>query len=253
MDASVVMCLDRNRLVDQDDAPPVMYMYEAEAVSCARSWRSAAKWKQGMYAVQYRGREVSPRTEAALRALDVQVVTLDMPPVRRRFMEVVYMLARAEEGMFGGDRIFYSDLDVVVKAEVPWSFFVPRTTCLYFYGPRALDARGDSPEFAYRLEQGGRLGFACHNTYFQAFDVGGGFQRAVYDAASSDDYLRFFDGHVYYAPKDDDYFFEEGAYDYVCMRRGREFGVKDFPCPAGFFDHVHAHRRVLSAAEEASS
>jgi hypothetical protein len=250
MDASVVMCLDRNKLVDQDGAPPAMYMYEAEAVSCAESWRTAARWKGGVYAVQYRGREVSEKTEKQLRALGVDVVTLEMPPVRRAFMEVVYALAQAEKGVFGGGRIFYSDLDVVMKGEVPSCFFWPGTVALYYYRQDALDRRRDPPEFAYRLDQGAARGFLCHNTYFQAFDAGGGFQQAVYDAASTDGYARFFRDCVYYAPKDDDYFFEEGAYDYVCARRGSEFAVKDFPCPASFFDHVHAHRRILQAGRK---
>lgn len=244
MSAAVVVCLDRNKLVEQESGPPLTHFYEEEAVRCVASWRRAARWKGPVYAVQYKGREVSDRTAGALHGLGADITTMPLPPVKRPFMEVVYALQSAEAGDFlGEDRILYSDLDVTMKAPPPPEFLKPGQTMLYYY--RSKDERGSSPEFAHRMGRAAALGFRCHNTYFQAFDRGRGFQKAVRLAASSPEYGEFFRENVYYAPTDDDYFFEEGAYDYVCMRRGAEFGVEDLPCPGGFFEHVHAHRQVL--------
>jgi len=46
-------------------------------------------------------------------------------------------------------------------------------------------------------------------------------------------------------PTDDDYFFEEGAYDFVCMRDAGKFGVLDMPCPGNFFEHRHITAETL--------
>ena len=56
--------------------------------------------------------------------------------------------------------------------------------------------------------------------------------------------MEFFENNVYYRPTDDDYFFEEGLYDYLCFTRGNEFDIVEFECPSDFFDHMHAHRRL---------
>ena len=55
----------------------------------------------------------------------------------------------------------------------------------------------------------------------------------------------FFRKNVYYMPTDDDYFFEEGAYDFVCMRDAGKFGVLDMPCPGNFFEHRHITAETL--------
>ena len=49
-------------------------------------------------------------------------------------------------------------------------------------------------------------------------------------AARSPEYAKFFSDNVYFAPKDDDYFFEEGAYDFVCATQAERFRVLDLPC-----------------------
>lgn len=59
MSAAVVICLDRNKLVEQEHGPPLTHFYEAEAVECVKAWRENAEWAEKIYAVQYEGREVS--------------------------------------------------------------------------------------------------------------------------------------------------------------------------------------------------
>lgn len=62
MSAAVVLCLDRNKLVEQEQGPPAWTFYEAEAVRCVRSWRKRARWDGAIYAVQYEGRTVAKAT-----------------------------------------------------------------------------------------------------------------------------------------------------------------------------------------------
>lgn len=51
MSAAVVICLDRNKLVEQESGPPSMHFYEIEAVNCVKAWRENAKWTDEIYAV----------------------------------------------------------------------------------------------------------------------------------------------------------------------------------------------------------
>ena len=51
MNAAVVICLDRNKLVEQESGPPVPYFYEVEAVNCVRAWRENAKWQDRICAI----------------------------------------------------------------------------------------------------------------------------------------------------------------------------------------------------------
>ena len=51
MSAAGVICLDRNKLVEQEVGPPAMHFYEIEAVDCVRSWRENAKWTEKICAV----------------------------------------------------------------------------------------------------------------------------------------------------------------------------------------------------------
>ena len=51
MNAAVVICLDRNKLVEQESGPPAPYFYEVEAVNCVRAWRENAKWQDRICAI----------------------------------------------------------------------------------------------------------------------------------------------------------------------------------------------------------
>jgi len=70
-------------------------------------------------------------------------------------------------------------------------------------------------------------------------------QQTAFDLAQSAEYKAFFESNVYYRPTDDDYFFEEGLYDYMCFTGVGKFKVIDVECPSDFFDHVHAHSSLL--------
>lgn len=174
MSAAVVICLDRNKLVEQESGPPLTHFYEVEAVDCVRAWRENAKWNDEIYAIQYEKREVSDKTVEALSRFGVKIVTMRLPEIRRSFMEVVYMLRAAEAGeICNVDRILYSDLDVVMQKSVPAEFLKPGHTVLYHYPTGSAEPERDSPEFVYRMNRCRSLGIFCHNTYFQAFDKGG--------------------------------------------------------------------------------
>lgn len=115
MSAAVLICLDRNKLVEQEFGPPIPYFYEIEAVNCVKAWRENAKWQDKICAVQYEGREVSGKTAEALTCAGVEIVTMRLPEIKKSFMEVVYALCAAEAGeICNADRILYSDLDVVM-------------------------------------------------------------------------------------------------------------------------------------------
>ena len=115
MNAAVVICLDRNKLVEQESGPSTPYFYEVEAVNCVKAWRENAKWQDRICAVQYEEREVSDKTVAALEHAGVEIYTMRLPHIRKPFMEVVYALRAAEIGeICQADRILYSDLDVVM-------------------------------------------------------------------------------------------------------------------------------------------
>ena len=174
MNAAVVICLDRNKLVEQESGPPVPYFYEVEAVNCVRAWRENAKWQDRICAVQYEGRDVSDKTAAALEQAGVEIFTMQLPHIRRPFMEVVYALRAAEIGeICQADRILYSDLDVVMQKPVPAEFLKSGRTILYHYPAGSAKPERDSLEFIYRMNRCRSLGIFCHNTYFQAFDKGG--------------------------------------------------------------------------------
>ena len=174
MNATVVICLDRNKLVEQESGPPVPYFYEVEAVNCVRAWRENAKWQGRICAVQYEDREVSGKTAAALEQAGAEIFTMRLPHIRKPFMEVVYALRAAEAGeICNADRILYSDLDAVMQKPVPAEFLKPGSTVLYHYPTGSAEPERDSPEFVYRMNRCRSLGVLCHNTYFQAFDKGG--------------------------------------------------------------------------------
>ena len=176
MSAAVVICLDRNKLVEQESGPPMTYFYEVEAINCARAWRENAKWTEKICAVQYEGREVSNETTIALQSMGVDVRTMRLPSIKRPFMEVVYALSVAESGkMAVGDRILYSDLDVIMQKPVPAWFLEPGGVILYHYPAGSAKPERDSLEFVFRMNRCRLLKMPCHNTYFQAFDVGGTF------------------------------------------------------------------------------
>ena len=167
MNATVVICLDRNKLVEQESGPPVQYFYEVEAVDCVRAWRENAKWNGWIYAIQYEEREVSDKTVETLSRFGVKIVTMRLPEIRRSFMEVVYMLRAAEAGeICNADRILYSDLDVVMQKPVPAEFLKLGSTVLYHYPMGSAEQERDSPEFVYRMNRCRSLGIFCHNTYF---------------------------------------------------------------------------------------
>lgn len=109
--------------------------------------------------------------------MDVMVATLGFSAPKRSFMDVVQALAWAESGGIAEDRIVYSDLDVAMTSNLPAEFMEAGTVVLYHYVSE--DQRGNSPEFSYRMARGRERGYLCHNTYFQAFDRGCGFQGAV--------------------------------------------------------------------------
>jgi len=243
MSSALVICLDRNKLVEQEHGPPLTHLYEVEAVTCVKSWRENAAWSGNIYAVQYSGREISDGTARRLLDLGTEIVTMDLPPIGRPFMDVVYALAQAEAGVFvKQDRILYSDLDIRMKKSVPEAFLLPGSVMLYVYPQNRVRPEADSPEFVYRMRRGAQNGIPCHNTYFQAFDLGGNFQNTVYKTAFDPLYADFFRDNVYFEQTDDDYFFEEGLYDYVCSVKKTGFNVIDLECPADFFVHEHAHR-----------
>jgi len=119
MNAAVMLCLDRNKLVEQESGPPVKVFYEAEAIRCVQSWRENARWDGKIYAAQYRSREVSGKTEKALSDLGVEIIVLPGLESRRNFMDVVQALVWAESGGVRENRIVYSDLDLYMTECVP--------------------------------------------------------------------------------------------------------------------------------------
>ena len=246
MNSAVVICLDKNKFVEQEFGPPIKYFYESEAIACVKSWRNAAQWNNSIYAIEYIGREVSDFTKKQLNNLGVKIISLPFPDIKYKFMEVVYALKSIEtENIINEDRIFYSDLDIIMQQPVPKNFFDPTNIVLYYYDFNKLNYVMDSKEFIYRLTNGNRLNIKCHNTYFQVFNKNGNFQQTVFNISKTEEYIKFFNDYIYYKPLEDDYFFEEGLYDYVCLNYKNKFNILDIECPANFFKHIHAHKQYL--------
>lgn len=246
MSSAVVICLDRNKFVEQESGYPIKYFYETEAITCVKSWRENAKWQDNIYAIEYIDREVSEQTRSELKKLDVNIINLNLPNIEHPFMEVVYALTQVENEKFiKEDRIFYSDLDIIMQQPVPLDFFNLNNTILYYYDFNNINILKDSKEFIYRLNCGNKLNMKCHNTYFQVFTKNNNFQQTVYNISQTQEYQNFFEKNIYYQLTDDDYFFEEGAYDYTCLKYQNNFNIIDLKCPSTLFKHIHAHKQYL--------
>lgn len=96
-------------------------------------------------------------------------------------------------------------------------------------------------ELAHRFKRVSGFGCPVHNTYLMAYDKKLGFFQNLEKMPESEEYRSFFNENIKY--KDDDYFFEEGMYDFNYIRSGGKFGFEyglwDSGRISGIFQHRH--------------
>lgn len=150
------------------------------------------------------------------------------------------MLAQAvaERAQFIPEQfLIYADLDMVLKSE-------PRFGNLYghFIIGEYTESDKMTPELAYRFKRMSGFGCPVHNTYLMAYDKKLGFFHNLEKMPESEEYRSFFDENIKY--KDDDYFFEEGMYDFNYIRNGGKFGFEYSTWDSNRISDIFQHRHM---------
>lgn len=246
-DIALILTLDANKKLPKEDGTFGNFLYEEEAVECVRSWRTNAGWLKDIkiYALCSTMTPPSQKTISKLHeyGVDYHYSYLDIGNEHpRQFLNTIYtqyyFSQRIPETIY-----IHIDLDMYVKAPLPAEWFDQSKQHIVFCRYTKNGSKS-SKELEYRYNNINSLFRGeCHNTYMIIANKNTGIASLLYRLAFTDMYKKFFEHYIYYRFTDDDYFFEEGLYDYAYINgmfklRTTHYYDSEY-IEANYFTHKH--------------
>ena len=210
---ALILCIERNKAYITEDLRKDYKFYEYEAIKCVTSWRNNAGWLKDIpiYCLCCTKNKPSIKTIEELRKLNVTYIEDYNPDIdnsKYLFLNAVYTQYYFSK-LLKNYKLIYLDLDIYIQNPFPKDFIDSELVSIAYYDKQPLKP----DEFVYRYNN---LDI-CFNTYFMIFNANDKFIDTHYQLISDFNYNQFFKDKIYYKQTDDDYFFEEGLFDYVYL------------------------------------
>lgn len=241
---ALVLCLDQNRKIIREDSGIGVVYYEYEAMKCVDSWREHGGPYADIpiYLFNFR-KDLNPELIRYFLGL-TGVFVVDAYKIypedveRPLFVNTLLAQSLAERLQFiREDFLVYTDLDMNLS-DKPYLENLDNRVKIGEY----TNTAGMTPELAYRFESMSKMNSPVHNTYFMAYDKRIGFFQKLEILLNGKDYRKFFTENIKY--EDDDYFFEEGLYDFNYIINGKDFGFRYDVVGQDVLDEVFEHRHM---------
>lgn len=200
---ALILCLDENK----------ENKYEYECLYCVKHWRNLNHFLNDIDIIIYieKNANISHNTILKLKKFKniiFKTYEFKLPYLCLNTLYCQYLFEKYEVNYDIG---IYIDLDLYIQNDIPKKYLLTDKTMFCIYNLNIIS--NNDLTYNYRIKNMAILNTYAFNTFFIINFVKHKIFQKLYSIMMSDDYLDFFKKYIIF--NNDDFYFEEGIYDYA--------------------------------------